>query len=273
MRRSLPWLLLLLATTASAQDAFEIQVYAAETADPGMVGAETHFNHFFEGSTVANGVEFPTKNVTHLTLEPHVGLASWCDAGAYISTAFRADGTFDYAGIKLRFKMRWPTRLLGGLLGLALNQELSATRPEYEADQFGWELRPIIDLSWRRLYVSVNPILDMPLRGTQAGTPDFEPSIKSLVRVLPFMGVGAEYYAGLGPVTGLSPLAQQSHRLFGALDFEWRSGRQEYEVNVAVGYDFTGTEKWIAKLIFAIDLEPRADGPAVQPLPAGAGPT
>ncbi len=248
-------LTLLLAAPALAQDAFEIQVYSADTAAPLQVGAETHLNHFFVGTKGMNGVELPTDRVTHLTLEPHVGLASWCDAGAYISTALRADGTFDYAGIKLRLKVRWPRRLFG-VLGLALNQELSATRADYEADQFGWELRPIIDLSWRWLYLSANPILDVPLGGPQRGQPGFEPALKGLVRVRPFLGVGAEYYASLGPLARLDPLPAQSHRLFGALDFEWKLGRTEYEINLGVGYDFTGPEKWIAKLIFAVDLEP-----------------
>lgn len=253
-------LVALLAAPALAQDAFEIQVYNSETAAPLQVGAETHINHFFVGSTAWDGGERPTSHVTHVTIEPHVGLARWCEAGAYLSTALRADGTFDYAGIKLRFKARWPEKL-GGVLGLSLNQELSATRADYEADQFGWEFRPIIDVDWRRLYVAVNPIVEIPLGGAMAGQPEFEPGVKAAVRVLPFMQVGAEYLAAFGPIAHPNVLADQSHRLFGALDFDWKWGRQLYEVNFGVGYDFTGTEKWIAKLIFAFDVEPQPDAP------------
>lgn len=93
--------------------------------------------------------------------------------------------------------------------------------------------------------------------GPLKGQPEFEPSLKGAVRMLPFMAIGAEYYAAFGPFSKFNPPSDQAHRLFGALDFEWRSGRQEYELNVAVGYDFTGPEKWIAKLIFAIDLDPQ----------------
>lgn len=246
---------MLLATPALAQDAFEIQVYSSETAAPGMIGAETHLNHVVVGTRTGTGGELPTDHVTHLTLEPHVGIATWCDAGAYISTAIRADGTFDYAGIKLRVKLGWPKRLFG-VLGLSLNQELSATRPDYESDVLGWELRPIIDVDWKRLYFSVNPILDVPLNGPASGQPDFEPGLKGAVKLFPFLALGAEYYANLGTIGQVTPLANQSHRLFGALDFEWKSGRTEYEVNFGVGYDFTGPEKWIVKLIFAVDLEP-----------------
>lgn len=244
-----------------AQDAFEIQVYNAETAAPQAVGVEAHLNHFFVGSLLADGDELPTNHVTHLTLEPHIGIADWCEAGGYFLSAIRADGTFDVAGLKLRFKVRWPKRLWG-VLGLALNHELSFTRNDYEAGQLAAEIRPVIDLQWERLYLAANPIIAVPLGGAQAGSAAFEPSFKASARVLPFLNVGAEYYAAFGPIRTPTPLAQQAHRLFGALDFEWKWGRQSYAVNFGVGYGFTGPEKWIAKLIFSFDVDPPQALPA-----------
>ena len=254
MTRWFAVLMLLLPLCAAAQDAFEIQVYNAETAPPLQVGAEMHLNHFFVGSLVGDGPERPTNHVTHLTLEPHVGIASWCEAGGYFLMAFRADGTYDFAGLKLRFKMRWPAKLWG-VLGLALNQELSMTRRDYEADELGWEIRPVLDLEWQRLYLAVNPIVSVPL-GARVVVPELAPSFKGAVRVVDFLSVGAEYYAAFGPLNRAVPVAEQSHRLFGALDFEWKYGRQLYDLNFAVGYGFTGPEKWIAKLIFEFDYEP-----------------
>jgi hypothetical protein len=148
--------------------------------------------------------------------------------------------------------MRLPFKL-GEVLGLALNQELSATPATYEAGQYAWELRPVIDLDWKRLYVSVNPIVSVPMLG---GRPDFEPAAKASVRVVEFMTIGAEYYAALGTIGLPQPASEQSHRLFATLDFDWQRGRHVYEVNVGVGYDFTGPEKWIVKAIFAFDLLP-----------------
>jgi hypothetical protein len=255
MLRSVAVLVCLAAAPGLAQDAFEIQVYNADTAAPGQVGAELHVNHVFVGRTTFDGTERPTDHVTHLTIEPHIGIADWCEAGAYLSTAVRGDGTFDYAGIKVRFKARLPQKLFG-VLGLSLNQELSATRADYEAGEFAWEIRPIIDLDWRRLYLAVNPIVSVPLGGALKGHPAFEPGVKAAVRVLPFMQVGAEYYGALGPFAPAEPASAHVHRLFGALDFDWKSGRQLYEVNVGVGYGLTGNEKWLAKLVVAVDWEP-----------------
>lgn len=262
---SLRWLLpaavVLAGLTARAQDPFEIQVYSSETAAPLQVGAEMHLNHFLVGALTAPAGERPTDHVTHLTIEPHLGIADWCEAGAYFMSAFRADGTFDFTGLKVRFKVRWPKKLFG-MLGLSLNQELSMTRTDYEPGQFGWELRPIIDFQWRWLYLATNPIVDVSLGGAQAGQAEFEPSLKASARVVPFLAVGAEYLASLGPIGKTTLPGDQAHRLFGALDFEWRYGRQEYELNLGVGYGFTGPEKWIVKLIFAVDLEP---APAAAP--------
>lgn len=249
--------------SAAAQDAFEIQVYDARTAAPGQVGAELHLNHFFVGSTSIEGSELPTNHVTHLTFEPHVGLAEWCEAGAYISTAVRASGTFDLASLKLRFKARWPTRLWGRI-GLALNQELSATRLDYAANGFAWEIRPVIDFEWKRLYVSANPIVSVPLGGADKGTPELEPCAKVALRALEMLSIGVEYYGALGPIARMDTPASQVHRLFGALDFDWRAGRRLFELNLALGYGLSGPERWIAKATLAFDVEPEASRPSAE---------
>ena len=255
--RAILLLVVMTSGAALAQDAFEIAVYGSETAVPGQLGAELHLNHVLVGRTTGREGALPTEHVTHLTLEPHVGLATWCEAGAYLSTALRADGHYDYAGIKLRFKARLPWKV-GEVLGFALNQELSATPATYEAGQFAWELRPVVDLDWKRLYVSVNPIVSVPMLG---GLPDFEPSAKASVRVLDQLTVGAEYYAALGTIGRPQPPSAQSHRLFGTVDLDWQRGRALYELNVGVGYDFTGPEKWIVKAIVAFDLLPEPARP------------
>src|SRR5206468_12741004 len=108
-------LLVACAGEARAQDAFEIQVYDAETAAPGQAGLENHINAGADA-------------VGHFTLEPHVGLASWCEAGAYLQTAITSD-RFDYAGVKLRWKLRWPQRLRG--FGVGINFEVSSVPKKF----------------------------------------------------------------------------------------------------------------------------------------------
>lgn len=245
--------LLGLARAAAAQDAFEIQVYDAETAPPGDSGFEVHLNHVAAGvTTTSPDGELPSDHVTHLTLEPHVGLASWCEGGAYFQTAIRPDGAFDYAGVKLRFKMRVPHRL-GGLVGLAVNFELGSVPETYEATGLSAEVRPIVDVEWGRLYASVNPIVGFDFRGPDAGQPQLQPAATVLVRLARWQQVGVEYYGAYGPIDRPLPPADQVHRLFvvGNFSHAW------FGVHVGAGYGFAAGDRWIVKSIFSFDIPAR----------------
>jgi hypothetical protein len=211
------FLFLLIGATARAQDAFEIQVYDAETAAPKTAGFELHIN---------TGGDL----ISHFTLEPHVGLLNWLEAGAYFQTRLLPDGSFEYAGVKLRLKARVPRRIRG--FGFALNLEWSATPDE----RFAGEARPILDFSWRRLYVAVNPIVSF----TFAGAVDFEPAAKITIRVFGPMALGAEWY---GTATA------GIERVFGVMDVEY--GR--LSLNLGAGYSF-GDDKWIVKSIVGLEI-------------------
>ena len=250
----IPALALVAPRAAMAQDAFEIQVYDAETAPAGAVGVELHVNHFIVGRRASEPPELPTDQATHLTLEPHIGIARWCEAGAYIQTAIRGDGGFDFAGLKLRFKARVPHRL-AGVVGLALNQELSSVPAEYEANRFAYEIRPIVDARWKRLYAAVNPIVAIDIGGPLAGHAQFQPAAKAAVRVTDSLWLGPEYYAALGPIDAPAARHDQVHRLFGTLDFDHRWDKVRLGVNAGVGYGFEAGERWIAKLIGGVEVE------------------
>lgn len=223
---------------AHAQDQFEIQVYDSETAERGDVGLETHLNYM------------PNEPIAHLTLEPHVGLARWCEAGAYFQTALRPDGELDYAGVKLRFKARVPRKLAHGLVGLALNGELSSVPARYEASPLGGELRPVIDVEWRRLYASVNPILSFDFFGADAGHPQLEPAATLLLALVEDWRVGVEYYGVFGPIDAPLPADKQVHRLFvvSTLTYKW------FGLHVGGGYGLAAGDKWIAKMILSFDF-------------------
>jgi hypothetical protein len=198
---------LLLAGAARAQDDFEIQVYDAETAARGEAGFELHLNAFADGQS-------------HFTLEPHVGLTGWLEAGAYVQT-FLDGNDFHYGGAKLRLKGRMPRRHHG--FGMALNVEWSA-----EPSGMGGELRPIVDFEWRRLYVALNPIVSFGPEGA-----DFEPAVKVNVRIISALAAGVEYYG---------TVAAHVHRLVGVLDVGW--GR--LGLNVGAGYSW-GDNRWLVK--------------------------
>jgi hypothetical protein len=234
---------------AYAQDRFEIQVYDSEVAEAGHVGFELHTNYVLRGSrsTSPDG-ELPTEHVLHTTLEPHVGLFGWGEVGAYLQGSLRPGGSFDYAGVKLRFKAKWPEKFFGDRLGLALNIELSRIPRTYEPNVWGSELRPTIDLRIGPVYGSVNPIISTDLQGPLAGRPQFDPAFKLALFARPDLAFGGEYYAAFGSFDSFLPAAEQNHRLYAVVDFAGRS----VDFNVGLGRGFGSAEPWVAKVIFGI---------------------
>src|SRR5262249_36236632 len=158
-----------------------------------------HVNYVAQGSKLpSRDGELPSNHVSHYTLEPHIGLTPWLEAGAYFQTALRPDNQFDYAGVKLRTKGRLPFRPAG--FGFALNVEVSSVPKIYEAARIGSEFRPVIDFRSGRLYLSVNPIVSVDFDGPWAGHPQLQPAAKLAVELIGGLAIGCEYYAALGPV-------------------------------------------------------------------------
>jgi hypothetical protein len=225
------------AGAARAQDAFEIQVYDSETAQLGESGLEVHVNqHVIDRFA----------DETHVTFEPHYGLASWAELGAYFQTAVTTAGDLAYAGVKLRLKLRRPHRVWEDRLGLAINGELSAVPSRFESQVWGSEVRPIIDLTVGRLYAAFNPILTIDLQSELAGHPQLEPAAKVAIRVHPEVAVGAEAYAAFGPLDDLG--SEHASRLFGVVDLtgDW------WDLNIGAGYGWGSAEHTIAKVIFGV---------------------
>src|SRR5712671_4742235 len=236
---------LLGAGAARAQDPFEIQVYDVSTAPPLTPGVEIHLNGVLHGSEQPTpSGELPTQHVTHLTLEPHLGLTNWMEAGAYLQSALRPDGTYDYAGAKLRLKARL-TEPAFGWLGLALNGELSWLPVAYEAARRGGELRPILETRQGRLGLWLNPIISFELTGPFH--PELEPCAKAAWSVTEALSLGAEYYAALGPIDALLPLREQVHRGFGVIDLATRW----LDLNLGIGGG-SGPDSFIVKAIVAV---------------------
>jgi hypothetical protein len=238
-------LVLLCATAASAQDAFEIQVYDVSTAPALTPGVELHVNGVLQGSEQRSPAgELPTNHVVHATLEPHLGLTDWLEAGAYLQSALRPDGTYDYAGTKLRMKARLLEPAFGWLY-LALNGELSWIPPEYEAARRGGELRPILEAHSGRLGLWLNPIVSFELTG--GFHPEFEPCAKAAWSLSEAVSLGVEYYSVLGRIEGFSPVSEQVHRAFGVIDLATRW----LGLNLGVGGG-SGPDSFIVKAILEV---------------------
>ena len=103
-------------------------------------------------------------------------------------------------------------------------------------------------MRWGPLYLSFNPIIDIPLAGPDAWKPGFQPAEKVSIDLGSTWAVGAEMYSNFGQFGNWLPASEQTHRLFGVVDVSTRW----IGINFGVGYGFSGAEKWIVKAIVEI---------------------
>jgi hypothetical protein len=171
----------------------------------------------------------------------------------------RPEGSFDYSGVKLRFKAKWPRKFFDDRLGIALNVEVSRIPGAYEPSVWGSEIRPAIDLRVGPVYGSVNPIVSTDLQGPLAGHPQFEPAFKLAFFARPELSFGGEYYTAFGPFDSFLPAAEQNHRLYGVLDF----AGEFFDLNLGLGRGFGSADPWVAKAIFGIHAKSPASIPRV----------
>ena len=214
---------LLLAAPAAALDRFEIQVYDAEVGDPGQPSLEVHLNWTPRGLRAPEYPgALPPDRVGRLTLEPAIGVTSWLELGAYLQFAAAPGGQHRWGGFKLRAKLVLPeaTREALGLpVFLGLNTELARIPHALEEEPWTVEVRPIVGWRGERLLVSLNPIVGVALTGPDRLKPDLDPCAKVSWDTRLGLGVGAEYYVGLGAAVGaFDPGRAREHLLFAVAD-------------------------------------------------------
>jgi hypothetical protein len=226
----------LVALPAAALDPFEIQVYDGTANAAGEASLELHLNYVARGLRSSVAPELPPDHQAHVTLEPSYGVTSFWELGAYLQGSLRPDGSFDYAGAKLRSKLVTPPGWHEHLR-LGINLEVSLLPVAYDRSRWGTEVRPIIAWEDDRWIFAANPNFEMALTSPdrQEG-PAFEPGAMAKLK-LAGIALGIEYYASLGPVRAFLPAARQQHYLFQTIDvLSW----QGVELNAGVGEGLTG---------------------------------
>ena len=229
-----------------AQDNYEIQVYGSETVDEGVTMVELHSNYTPRGQTFTDGVR-PTEDAEHETLEITHGFNPWFEVGFYVFTNIHSGYGWQWVGDHIRPRVRvpdswnWP-------VGVSLSAEVGYQRPEYSADTWTLELRPIIDKDFNAAYLSFNPTFGLSFKGENQNKGfDFEPNLKVAFHVSKYFDIGAEYYGTTGPVFNPDSPEEQSHAIFAALDLNISP---EWEFNFGPGWGLTkSTDGLVIKMI------------------------
>jgi hypothetical protein len=262
---SLATLVVALPRPAGAVDPFEIQVYDGTANQPGVPGIELHANTVPSGRRESNGPELPPNHQSHFTLEPSLGLLSWWEIGGYFQTALRGDGTFDYAGTKLRSKFVTPP-WFSDRVRFGANFELSLLPQHYDRNRWGMELRPIAAYEDKHWLFAFNPIVDLALAGPDYHRgPWFQPAAMAVFKLFQLASVGVEYYGDLGPFSGFASGREQEHYVFEVFNLLAVS---HVEINAGIGEGLTaGSNPLTVKMIVGYSWE-RSESRAPSASPA-----
>jgi hypothetical protein len=225
--------------TARAVDPFEIQVYEADIDPVGAFGLELHSNYVASGQSASSSPELSVHHVLHETLEPSVGVTSFLELGGYLQTALQPGGPYEFAGVKLRAKFRFPEVMP---FRFAVNFELSWLPTKYSAPRWGSEVRPIIE--WRDgiFGVRFNPIVSFDWTGSEAAVPHLEPALATTVDVGGVIALGLEYYADFGPIDAIPKWADQLHFIFETIDV---IAFEDFELHAGIGEGLTGASSGV----------------------------
>jgi hypothetical protein len=232
---------------ARAVDPFEVQVYDGTANDPGAFGLELHVNSVWRGLKEQNGPELPQNRVTHFTLEPSIGVAKWWELGLYLQAGLLPDGSFDWAGIKLRSKFVTPPKWHKHVR-LGTNVELALLPEKFDRGRWGFELRPIAAWENDSWLLAINPIVDLTLTQPDlAEGPTFQPALMALYQFKDRVSLGIEYYANFGPFSRLYDWKKQEQYIYEVVNV---LTIDHFELNIGFGQGLTeSSNTFVAKTI------------------------
>jgi hypothetical protein len=245
--RSLLLICCLLPLLGSAQENYEIQVYASPTMSPGMTIFELHSNYTFDGErTIKEGVR-PSFHSLHETVEITHGIAKNFELGFYLFTNYTSGYGWQIVGTHLRPRFsvpqewKWP-------VGVSLSSEIGYQRKEYSSETWNIEIRPIIDKQLGKLYLSFNPTFGVQLKGyAKESAPAFAPNFKAAWSLTPVISIGPEYYGDVGAFNNWETSQQQNHALYAVVDL---FVDPKWEINFGPGWGLTpATDGFLFKLI------------------------
>ena len=214
------WLGAAASLAALAQDPFEIQVYEYVTVPKGLWNLETHLNYIGRGTKRFEGPVAPTHNQFHATWELTHGLTEYFElAGYLVSARAPVGGAWDFVGWRVRPRFRLPESWLP--FKFSLSTEVGFPRRRYEENSATLEIRPILEQSWGKLQLDVNPVVGRALRGpgTSDGW-DFEPAVRLGYGLHKRFEPSLEYYGSTGNVFSPLPRGEQVHQFFPGADIQ-----------------------------------------------------
>ena len=204
-----------------AQDPFEIHVYEYEQLPRGGFTLEGHFNFVGIGTKSPEGTVAATNHQFHTTGELTGGIADTVSLGFRLLTALRPNGSgLEDAGWRLLPHLYAP-KSWHLPIDLGLVTEFSFQRTTFEENSKRVELRPIIEKSFGRVQLDLNPVFERALHGPGVHQGwSFEPAVRIAYELNERFSPSLEYYSADGPFPTFLPLKQQIHQVFPGGDWK-----------------------------------------------------
>ncbi len=246
-------------TILPAQGNYEVQVYGSDLVPPGVTMVELHSNFTASGTKAEENGVLPTNHAQHETLEITHGFNEWFETGFYQFTSIQPQGGWKWVGTHVRPRIAVPERYKLPV-GLSLSTEIGYQRPNFSQDTWTWEIRPIIDKTIGKLYISINPTIDKSFHGPSESLGyEFSPNVKFSYDVIRRIAIGLEYYGSYGPLTSWDTLRQQQHQFLPAVDIDFGPN---WEFNFGVGIGVTqATDHLLVKAIIGYRFNNKRKNP------------
>jgi len=215
MRKVILFFSLMTGIAAYAQADNEIQVYASPTIQHKWTIFELHSNYTFKGSKYLSSPK--DAKWFNTTLEITHGFGKNFEIGFYTFAGIAPGGGYQYLGNQIRPRVTVPASWKWKV-GASLSLEFGFFRPD-DTSAFFWqgEIRPVIDKTIKNWYFALNPNIDFAVTGNNKGV-GIAPQLKTVYTINGKVGLGFEYYAGLGSFKDILPGNLQEHLIGPIID-------------------------------------------------------
>jgi len=229
----------------------EIQVYDGGLAPAGVFNLTLHTNYVQSGITEP---AYPGAVTADGSLngvpEWALGVTRWMELGLYLPVySYDQHLGWGIDGWKPRALFAVPNadsrRFFYGA-----NFEFSVNQKRWDEHRYTSEVRPIIGWHLTSFDIVVNPIVDTAYDGFK--NLDFAPSLRVAYKQSTRLTLAAEEYADYGPFSNMYSPHEQSHQLFGVVDYGLGWGM---DLEAGVGFGLTdASDNTTFKLILSRDL-------------------
>ncbi len=229
----------------------EIQVYDGSIAPRGKFNLTLHNNFIPDGlKTPAFPGGLIPDNSFNGVAEWAYGATEWFEAGLYLPLySISEDRGATINGGKIRLLFTTPHADKRTFV-YAVNFEFSYNAKHWDPRQFTSEIRPIFALHLHQVDLIVNPILDNSYVGGLKNL-DFAPASRVAYNFPNKWTIAVEEYADIGPLYDFYPISEQSHQIYGVLDYRGKS----FDIEAGVGFGLTAaSDKVTLKVMVSHDL-------------------